>query len=223
MKKGICILSLMIMIMISPVSAEMFLHENGNVGIGTDTPAAKLDVLTDSGDTAVVGESTNGVGVYGISSTGYAGYFDGEVMSIVNRQEYYMVPKGAIIMWSGLSVPDGWVLCDGTLGTPDLRDRFVIGAGGSYTIGNLGGTQTHTHGAGTYTTLAHTHTYSGSTDGAPDQGNTSGGTLSPVSVPGHDHSYSGTTDSGGSGLLTGNSSSTDSLPPYYALAYIMKI
>ena len=49
------------------------------------------------------------------------------------------VPSGGIIMWSGDTIPEGWKLCDGTEGTPDLRDRFVLGAGGSYATGEVGG------------------------------------------------------------------------------------
>lgn len=49
--------------------------------------------------------------------------------------------QGIITLWSGSqgSIPAGWVLCDGTNGTPDLRDRFVVGAGSSYAVGNASG------------------------------------------------------------------------------------
>lgn len=52
-----------------------------------------------------------------------------------------MVPVGLISMWSGSisNLPKGWVLCNGQNGTPDLRDRFVVGAGNKYGIGNTGG------------------------------------------------------------------------------------
>jgi hypothetical protein len=51
------------------------------------------------------------------------------------------VPSGGIIMWSGSigSIPSGYVLCNGSNGTPDLRDRFIVGAGNSYSVGNNGG------------------------------------------------------------------------------------
>ena len=51
------------------------------------------------------------------------------------------VPAGAIIMWSGSigSIPTGYVICNGSNGTPDLRDRFVVGSGTSYAVGNTGG------------------------------------------------------------------------------------
>ena len=52
--------------------------------------------------------------------------------------------KGMIIDWYGASnkVPTGWHICDGTNGTPDLRNKFVIGAGGSYSLSATGGTTT---------------------------------------------------------------------------------
>ena len=51
-----------------------------------------------------------------------------------------IVPKGVICGWYGSSavIPDGWALCDGTNGTPNLTDRFIVGAGASYTVGQTG-------------------------------------------------------------------------------------
>lgn len=64
------------------------------------------------------------------------------------------IPAGVILMWSGsiASIPTGWKICDGTNGTPDLRNRFVVGAGSSYTVSNTGGSAdaivvSHTHSA----------------------------------------------------------------------------
>jgi hypothetical protein len=65
--------------------------------------------------------------------------------------EVAAVTKGIICMWSGAvdAVPWGWALCDGTNGTPDLRDRFIVGAGSTYAKGATGGA--------TSVNLAHTH------------------------------------------------------------------
>lgn len=54
------------------------------------------------------------------------------------------IPSGLICMWSGSEIPSGWNLCDGTNGTPDLRDRFIVGSGSEYTIGETGGEKEHT-------------------------------------------------------------------------------
>lgn len=51
------------------------------------------------------------------------------------------VPQGSIIPWYGSpgNIPDGFALCDGKNGTPDLRDRFLVGAGNAYKLGDIGG------------------------------------------------------------------------------------
>ena len=51
------------------------------------------------------------------------------------------VPTGGIIIWSGAqnAIPSGWTLCNGSNSTPDLRDRFVVGAGSTYSVNNTGG------------------------------------------------------------------------------------
>jgi hypothetical protein len=66
------------------------------------------------------------------------------------------IPAGGIIMWSGSigAIPTGYYLCDGQNGTPDLRDRFVVGAGNTYAVGNTGGfTAASTSSGGTYLPL----------------------------------------------------------------------
>jgi hypothetical protein len=49
-----------------------------------------------------------------------------------------IIPVGGIILWSGsiASIPTGWALCNGSNGTPNLMDKFIIGAGNSYNVGN---------------------------------------------------------------------------------------
>ncbi len=87
------------------------------------------------------------------------------------------IPSGIVAMWSGLivNIPSGWVLCDGTNGTPDLRDRFLVGAGGAYSVNDTGGADSvtlstsqmpaHTHGDGSLSTnSAGNHSHSGSTN-----------------------------------------------------------
>lgn len=77
-------------------------------------------------------------------------------------------PPGAVLMFYGTTIPAGWALCDGTNGTPDLRDRFIVGAGKSYQPNATGGSNSvtlsttqipsHTH---TITGGSHSHTVSG--------------------------------------------------------------
>lgn len=79
------------------------------------------------------------------------------------------VPTGAIMMWSGsvASIPGGFALCDGANGTPDLRNRFIVGAGSTYNPDDTGGASNvalntaqlpgHTHGSGNLAGGGHTH------------------------------------------------------------------
>lgn len=132
------------------------------------------------------------------------------------------IPSGSILMWSGsiASIPAGYVLCDGTNSTPDLRNRFIVGAGSTYAVNATGGatsnTPTITVGSTTLSTAempAHTHTTVTSTGGAAGTGS---GNPSPTSAD------TGSTGGGGSHTHTGSSSAVPTLPPYLALAYIMK-
>jgi len=147
------------------------------------------------------------------------------------------VPSGIISLWSGASnaIPAGYALCDGTNNTPDLRNRFVVGAGSTHAVGATGG-------SADATLVAHTHTYSGSTStksltGTFDTSKPNAATgIVSVSSEGigpagdgaqysgarytidasHSHTFSGSTNS------TGSSATNANLPPYYALCYIMK-
>lgn len=146
-----------------------------------------------------------------------------------------IVPTGGIIMWSGsiASVPSGWALCNGASGTPDLRDRFIVGAGSAYAPGATGGADNvtlttaqmpgHTHSVNinTNTAGAHSHTFQVSSNetgaGTVTVGDTVIDTYSTSTAGDHAHNVSGTTASAGSGA------SHENRPPYYALAYIMKL
>lgn len=76
-----------------------------------------------------------------------------------------LVPSGVILMWSGsiASIPSGWFLCNGVNGTPDLRDRFLVGAGSTYTVGATGGSAAVALAEADLP--AHSHTFSGTTGG----------------------------------------------------------
>ena len=133
------------------------------------------------------------------------------------------LPSGCIVIWSGssASIPSGWYLCNGANGTPDLRNRFIVGAGSTYAVGATGGTAdaivvSHTHTA-TVTDPGHDH---GIRVGVAAKNTSTGST-------GGDNWVSGSTDSAATGIsvgisTTGSSGTNQNLPPYYALCYIMK-
>lgn len=107
---------------------------------------------------------------------------------------------GLILLWFGaiVNIPAGWSLCDGSNGTPDLQDNFVLGAGDTYNPNDSGGDADHGHG---FTGNGHWH------------GLQAGGYLDIGSgfVP-----VTTTTP------ITGNTDNQSSPPPYYALAYIQR-
>jgi hypothetical protein len=133
------------------------------------------------------------------------------------------IPSGLIAIWSGStgSIPSGWTLCNGSNGTPDLRNSFIIGAGSTYAVGATGGTTdsivvSHTH---TITDPGHIHAIRVSPNGSTSGAYVSDGSgVSPATGTGA--IISATT--GITNQSTGVSGTNANLPPYYALAYIMK-
>ena len=153
------------------------------------------------------------------------------------------VPIGGIIIWSGAAnaIPTYWNLCNGSNGTPNLTDRFVIGAGNTYGVGNTGGSAnaiavshthtsvaggTHSHGV---TDSGHTHSYNSRSLGSVHSFGDSNQTrpVNSTSSATTGSSYSSISiNNGGSHSHTinasGSSGTNANLPPYYALCYIMR-
>ena len=158
-----------------------------------------------------------------------------------------IIPVGGIIIWSGStgSIPSGWAICNGSNGTPNLQNKFVIGAGSSYNVGATGGSAeakviTHTHDISSdgahghgVNDPGHLHSYTHWSNTASKGGdatnrsapitssaqNTAGNYtgISIVSGGGHNHNGAVQAPSGATAA-----SNTANLPPYYALAYIMR-
>jgi hypothetical protein len=143
------------------------------------------------------------------------------------------IPAGGILLWSGSigSIPAGYVICNGSNGTPDLRDRFVVGAGSTYAVNATGGSAdaivvTHNHTAtSTVTDPGHTHNGNFGSNGGPSNSGPqmygfNGSTTVTAGTP------SATNTTGITVATTtanaGTSGTNANLPPYYALCYIMK-
>ena len=233
------------------MTETMRVKGNGNVGIGTSSPAQKLSV---SGDTLTTGTaylldtnhsiraiSGSGVAIstYAVTdgiilkqSTGNVGIGTTsptqklEVNGTVKATTFTgngTIPIGGIIMWSGTTsdIPAGWTLCNGTsvnsLTVPDLRDRFIVGAGSAYSPKAVGGASTHT--------LAATNLPTFSIPYSDIYYSESGGT---VTVPYNKGSGDSDTDNKGwemsrTATYTGSATAIDHRPPYMALCYIMRV
>lgn len=128
-----------------------------------------------------------------------------------------IVITGMIVMWSGsvTNIPSGWALCDGTNNTPNLKDRFIVGAGDSYKLGDTGGSAevrltldqipSHNHDSANFKQLMQKHgynTYSGKLDNTPGE---------PDLLNGSEI------------LPAGGGMAHENRPPYFALAYIIKV
>lgn len=130
-----------------------------------------------------------------------------------------VLPSGLISLWSGAvtDIPEGWALCNGENKTPDLRDKFVIGAGNAYPVKSEGGEARHVLTRAEMP--SHSHAIKSDIDNeaynidwAPWTEYTTGWTQQAVSsktAPTYTQS-------------AGENEAHNNLPPYYALCYIMK-
>jgi len=112
------------------------------------------------------------------------------------------IPGGGIILWHGaiVDIPIGFVLCNGANSTPDLRNRFIVGAADTYAPGDTGGSASHAH---TYSDGGHTHTIG------------TGGAISSAAP----EDFAAATEST---TVAGTTAAFSTLPTYYAICYIMK-
>ena len=184
--------------------------------------------------------------------TGYTNFFSDGTNCVGS---FGGTPTGIIAIWSGsvATIPIGWLLCDGTNGTLDLRDKFIVGAGGTYAVGDTGGSNTvtltnaqmpsHTHtvagttaadGIHTHTVSdpSHAHTWTGlisSTNGSAG-GQNNGGSSSFAATTGASATGISIVAGGahvhsisGTTSSIGGGTSHENRPPYFALCYISKI
>lgn len=138
---------------------------------------------------------------------------DGDKTLMIGNTEVVPVPVGGIIMWNKTTLPDNvhWAICDGENGTPDLRNRFIVGAGSSYSLGDVGGEAQHKL---TVNELpSHSHGFNRGRETALS----SSGDSTPIWARNYPYTAPDRTDS------TGGDQAHENRPPYYALYYIMRI
>ena len=149
----------------------------------------------------------------------------GEISSVTVgnsvRSSRGVIPLGGIITWSGSvnKIPHGWALCDGKVynarQTPDLRDRFIVGVGGDYSVGDAGGEAQHTLTVSEIP--SHSHGISAITVGFALRYNDTAEAIAPNDSD---------KNNGGKALsqnVSGGSQAHENRPPYYALCYIMRV
>lgn len=189
------------------------------VGLGNVTNESKSTMFTNA---ALTGVPTAPTAAAGTNSTQIA-----TTAFVISNG----VPSGAILMWSGsvATIPSGWYLCNGTNGTPNLTDRFIIGAGNTYSVGASGGSKdaivvNHTHTASSVSTVVdpgHKHGLGSTGTTNPDIAY-SASVVSTVSRY-TDDAFTGISVNTDTTVQTTGASGTDAnLPPYYALCFIMK-
>ena len=130
---------------------------------------------------------------------------------------YGTVPIGTIVMWSGSTVPDGWALCNGQTAngvrTPDLRNKFIVGAGDEYAIGDKGGEKTHKLTIQEMPKHSHTYNFKGADlDAAWDSDN-----YFYCQYEKYNNNNTKETNQ------AGGDQPHENRPPYYALSYIMRV
>ena len=199
---------------------------SGIAGFGNALPVTSggTGVSSNTAYAVLCGGTTSTNPIQSIASVGTAGQVltSNGAGALPTMQAAFVA--GMIIIWSGsvASIPAGWLLCNGSSSTPDLRDRFVVGAGSTYAVGATGGSATaslpsHTHTA-TVTDPGHNHTTTAGTgafSGASGLGFFTGNDAAAV------------TGTAVTGITVANSTegvspTNANLPPYYALCYIMK-
>lgn len=145
----------------------------------------------------------------------------------MNAVQEAIVPDGAIVMWSGLlaNIPAGWHLCDGTSGTPDLRDKFILGTPAGVNPGDTGGA--HSVALSTANLPAHTHGSAGNhAHDLKTQGSLGSEDNRLNWIPNVKEAIrSGLVQSAGSHTHSsvGSGTAHENRPAYFKLAYIMKL
>ena len=131
--------------------------------------------------------------------------------------------SGMIIMYNSASAPTGWYLCDGNNGTPDLRDRFIVGAGNSYSLNATGGSNTATDTINISGSDTVSVSISGTTSASANNNNATYGLGQATAHARNEHTHTFSATGTDTVNISGSdTASIDTRSPYYALTFIMK-
>jgi hypothetical protein len=201
-------------IWLSPASYKFVLKDSNDVTIWTSDNLGGLNISP-----AFTGVPTAPTAISGTNTTQLA------TTAFVQLSAVAAIPVGGIILWSGsvASIPAGWLLCNGAYSTPNLADRFIIGAGNTYAPDAAGGSTdsvvvSHTH---SISDPGHTHAgtwYEGTALGS-GSGPTATAPTKFIAAVALTTASTGITATNSAGVTGVNAN----LPPYYALCYIIKV
>ena len=207
-----------------PAGKSMWVYNNGTNVVDVTTHASSLTL----GSALPV--ASGGTGLTSAGSNGNVLTSNGTAWTSAALPATFVT--GMIMLWSGsvASIPSGWALCNGSNGTPDLRNRFVVGAGSTYAVDATGGSAdaivvSHTHTAtstSTVTDPGHSHTLSVGI-GVDNDGIVHRAAFNPVNRSTNTATTGITVATATTVNSSGSSGTNANLPPYYALAYIMKL
>jgi microcystin-dependent protein len=229
-------------VIIAPAGTAALNSTTGQLTIQSNlsvTGVSTLSTLSVTGGSTLTGNVSAGASITSVGDivAGPSAKFKG----------YGTIPIGGIIMWSGsvASIPSGWALCNGSNGTPNLQNRFIVGAGSGYSVGDTGGADSvilttdqipaHNHGGSTNADGIHSHgiqdpghnhseksgiasrptSSGGGRDGCDEVDRTTGTSTTGISINNSPSHTHGINSQGGG-------QSHENRPPYYALAFIMR-
>ena len=208
--------------------------ENPHTHTGTTDVSSGSSVRSKAGTGLSVGTHTHTISAGTTTATEQSG--TGVIQNSDGQPPFYKLniiqngtggeqtPNNIIAMWDGNigSVPSGWVVCDGTNGTPNLNDKFIKGANANLEIGTEGGALTHTHDAGaahSHTINAHTHNFTVDPDTGGQVGPLQTGLNGAAYTHTHTLSVNDGTKTTGTATVTADAN-VENRPPFKEVVYI---